>query len=236
MSPQSGNERQRNWILSFADLLSLLLCFMVMTFAMSNIARDQRTPVEAGAVNSIAKTIDWPGDELPSAAARLSADTTMPAPALDLDYVAAVLDTTLQAHRLLRETRVERADDRLVLAMPADLLFATGETKVADEALPPLEALARVLENLSNPVGILGHAGREPLPDGGEPSYWELSLARALAVADTLARSGLKRPIACYGLADSYLDGLPDDSEIEHQLIARRVDLVVYASPGDEHW
>lgn len=142
----------------------------------------------------------------------------------------------MQAHRLLRETRVERADDRLVLAMPADLLFATGETKVADEALPPLEALARVLENLSNPVGILGHAGREPLPDGGEPSYWELSLARALAVADTLARSGLKRPIACYGLADSYLDGLPDDSEIEHQLIARRVDLVVYASPGDEHW
>ena len=149
MSPQSGNERQRNWILSFADLLSLLLCFMVMTFAMSNIARDQRTPAEAGTVNSIAQTIDWPGDELPSAAARLSADTTMPAPALDLDYVAAVLDTTLQAHRLLRETRVERADDRLVLAMPADLLFATGETKVADEALPPLEALARVLENLS---------------------------------------------------------------------------------------
>ena len=149
MSPQSGNERQRNWILSFADLLSLLLCFMVMTFAMSNIARDQRTPVEAGAVDSLAQTVDWPGEEFPSAAARPSADTAMPSTALDLDYVAAVLDTTLQAHRLLRETRVERADDRLVLAMPADLLFATGETKVADEALPPLEALARVLENLS---------------------------------------------------------------------------------------
>ena len=111
-------------------------------------------------MDSLAQTVDWPGEEFPSAAARPSADAAMPSTALDLDYVAAVLDTTLQAHRLLRETRVERADDRLVLAMPADLLFATGETKVADEALPPLEALARVLENLSNPVGILGHAGR----------------------------------------------------------------------------
>lgn len=236
MSLASGNERQRNWILSFADLLSLLLCFMVMTFAMSNIALDQRTPAEAGTADSLAQTIDWPGNEFPSTAARLSADTTMPVPALDLDYVAAVLDTTLRAHWLLRETRVERADDRLVLTMPADLLFAPGETEVADEALPPLEALARALDNLSNPVGILGHAGREPLPDGGEPSYWDLSLARALALADTLARSGLKRPIACYGLADTYLDGLPDDLGIQRQPMARRVDLVVYASPGDQHW
>ena len=115
--------------------------------------------------------------------------------------------------------------------MPADLLFAPGETRVADEALPPLEALARALDNFSNPVGILGHAGREPLPDGGEPSYWELSLARALAVADALARSGLERPIACYGLADTHLNGLPDDLESQRQPTARRVDLVVYANP-----
>lgn len=231
MSLASGNERPRNWILSFADLLSLLLCFMVMTFATSNIARDQRAPGKAGTADSLAPTVDWPGGEPPLAAARSSADTTMPAPALDLDYVAAVLDTTLQAHRLLRETRVERADDRLVLTMPADLLFAPGETKVADEALPPLEALAGALDNLSNPVGILGHADREPLPDRGEASYWELSLARALAMAEILARSGLERPIACYGLADTAPVGLPDDLKSQRQPMALRVDLVVYASP-----
>ena len=42
MSLASGNERQRNWILSFADLLSLLLCFMVMIFATSPAIRERR--------------------------------------------------------------------------------------------------------------------------------------------------------------------------------------------------
>lgn len=232
MIVESGNERSRNWILSFADLLSLLLCFMVMTFAMTNIAREERQPAETEATRSLAETIARPGGNLPSADARSSAGRITPTRALralDLDYLAAILNTTLPTDRLFREVRVERTGDRLVLAMPADL-FTPGETRIADEAMPSLEALARVLNNLENPIDVLGRAGGEPLPAGEEASYWDLSLSRALAVAEVLASSGLARPVASYGLADAGPHELPDN---QREQMARRVDLVVYATAGE---
>lgn len=235
MIEESGNERSRNWILSFADLLSLLLCFMVMTFAMTNTAREQRQPAETEATRSLPEAIARPSDAW-SADVRFSADRSFPARAvraLDLDYLAAILDSTLPADRMLREVRVEVTGDRLVLAMPADLLFAPGEARIADEALPSLEALARVLNNLSNPIEVLGRAKAEPAPAGEEPLYWDLSLSRALAVTEFLASSGLIRPVASYGLADVAPYELPDNVQSQRERMAARVDLVVYATAGE---
>jgi chemotaxis protein MotB len=231
---EGGNERSRNWILSFADLLSLLLCFMVMTFAMTNSAREQRQPAETGASMSLAEPIARPGGD-PSSV-RFSANGITPARgfgALDLDYLAAILDTTLPADRMFREMRVQRTGDRLVLAMPADLLFAPGESRIADEAWPSLEALARVLNNLGNSIDVLGRADGEAALAVEESSDWELSLSRALAVAEFLASSGLVRPVAAYGLADPGPYELPDNVQSQREQMARRVDLVVYATAGE---
>jgi chemotaxis protein MotB len=117
--------------------------------------------------------------------------------------------------------------------MPGDLLFPAGEVRLPDEVRPALDALARVLGNFTNRISILGHADPEPVGDGADyPSDWELSLARALAVAETLEQAGLGRPVTCYGLADSRYDTLREMSESGRQSMARRVELVVYASAG----
>jgi chemotaxis protein MotB len=229
---ESGNEGQRSWILSFADLLSLLLCFMVMIFAMSNTQRDQRQPVETGALKMAVEANGRPEAEvIPTGAT----SGQRAAPSLDLDYLTALLSATFATERLLQQTRIERADDRLVVGLPSDLLFAPGETMIADEARPSLDLLARALGNVGNPLGILGHADGEPRPLGDKhTSNWELALARALTLAEALARAGLARPIACYGLADSRPDAIRESPESRREWVGRRVDLVIYASVGDE--
>jgi chemotaxis protein MotB len=234
MNGESANDAGRSWIVSFADLLSLLLSFMVMIFAMSNAERaPPQEPVETLAVETLAETVNWPERELPTAAARFSIERAKVGQALDLDYLAAVLETTLAADRLLGDTRIWRREDRLVLAIPTDVLFAPGEARLPEEVRPTLDALARVLGNVTNRISILGHADPEPVREGGDyPSNWELSLARALAVAESLERAGLGRPVACYGLADSRYDALREMSASRRRSMARRVDLVVYASAG----
>ena len=161
MSNDSDGGRQRNWILSFADLLSLLLCFMVMSFAVSKVERDQRHQ-PAPATETISETTGWPARGQPSA------DAAKPTRVLDLDYLAAVLGAIIAGDRVLQGTHIERSDDRLVLAIPGDILFAPGETRIADEARPSFDALARVLDSISNPIGVFGHADRQPLPTGDE--------------------------------------------------------------------
>jgi chemotaxis protein MotB len=234
MTGERDNGAGRSWIVSFADLLSLLLSFMVMIFAMSSVERaPPQEPVKTLAVETLAETVNWPERELPAAAARLSIERGKPTEALDLDYLAAVLETTLAADRLLRDTSIRRRENSLVLAIPGDLLFAPGEVRVPEEVRPALDALAHVLGNVTNRISILGHADPEPVGDGGDyPSNWELSLARALAVAETLEQAGLGRPVNCYGLADSRYDALQGTSESGRRSMARRVELVVYASAG----
>jgi chemotaxis protein MotB len=91
------------------------------------------------------------------------------------------------------------------------------------------------LKMSANPLGIFGHADGEPLPPAHEhPSNWELALARALTLAESLARSGLARPVACYGLADTRSGEIWENSESRRQWMVRRIDLVIYASTGDE--
>jgi len=234
MIGESDSEAGRSWIVSFADLLSLLLSFMVMIFAVSNVERAPlREPVETLAVETLAETVNWPERELPTAAARFSTERAKVTQALDLDYLGAVLETTLAADRLLGDLVIRRREDSLVVAMPGDLLFAPGEARLPEEVRPALDALARVLGNVTNRISILGHADPEPVREGGDyPSNWELSLARALAVAERLERAGLGRPVTCYGLADTRYDALREMSESRRRSMARRVELVVYASAG----
>jgi chemotaxis protein MotB len=234
MNGESDNDAGRSWIVSFADLLSLLLSFMVMIFAMSNVERAPlRESVETLAVETLAETVNWPTRELPTAAARFSTERARVARALDLDYLGAVLQTTLATDRLLGDIGIRRREDSLVLEVPGDLLFAPGEARLPEEVRPALDALARVLGNFPNRIGILGHADPEPVREGGDyPSNWELSLARALAVAERLEQAGLGRPVTCYGLADTRYDALREMSESRRRSMARRVELVVYASAG----
>jgi chemotaxis protein MotB len=192
-----------------------------------------REPIKTLGVDTLAETVNWPERELPTAAARFSTERARVVRALDLDYLGAVLQTTLATDRLLGDIDIRRREDSLVLEMPGDLLFAPGEARLPEEVRPALDALARVLGNFPNRIGILGHADPEPVREGGDyPSNWELSLARALAVAERLEQAGLGRPVTCYGLADTRYDALREMSESRRRSMARRVELVVYASAG----
>jgi flagellar motor protein MotB len=84
-----------------------------------------------------------------------------------------------------------------------------------------MTALAATLRHLDNRVELAGHA--EP----GEPaaphaSPWELSLLRALAVADLLREAGYERPLSERGYGSAGPSGT-----------GGRVDLVVRADAGD---
>ena len=148
--------------------------------------------------------MDWPGLRLPEAAAGYTVDGARPTPALDLDYLAEVLRTTLAKEPLLSTARIERHDERLLLALPEMLLFAPGTTDVSAAASAALARLTPTLRGIANRLVIDGHSDPDAVgPAGPYASNWELSLARALAVAHALTAAGLDRPIECYGFADS---------------------------------
>lgn len=213
------------WQLMFADLISLLLTFFVMLFAMNTI--------DLGKWNNVVATIATkPVPDGKGAATVVGAERNLAAMpsrfASHLDYLAGVLRAQLGTEPLLASALIARQDDRLVLSLPADLLFDSGRAELRPRATAALSALAGALRHIGNHVDVLGHADPNPIRGGAFASNWDLSLSRAAAVADGLRVAGYGRDLGVFGHGDGRLADVAEIESIERRYqLARRVDIVI---------
>ncbi len=220
------------WMVTFADLLSLLLAFFVLMFTMSSINQ--------GAWKAVADSL---ADRLqagePRTQARDLADANFPRAfepqAMDLDYLRVLMRQKGAEVELLSRTALRREDDRLVISLPADMLFLPGQAALTEEAQQATAVLGDVFRGIANRLEVEGHSDPVPLSGNGAfGSNWELSLARAIVVANTLRQAGYGYDIAAYGLADTrfYEPDALAQPEAARDTYSRRVDLIVRDQPA----
>lgn len=210
------------WMITLVDLISLLLTFFLMLFAMSvPSASNWREVVDSLARGLNAATAPSGGAPL---AERKPGSVTF-VRALDLAYLEAVLAEKIETDLVLAQGRLRREGDRLILSLPADLLFASGSAELSAEARRAARALAEAFQFIGNRVEVEGHADPRPIGSAAFASNWELSLARAEALAAALADAGYRRGVASFGLGDA--GAVPNELEDDAWRFARRVDLVI---------
>ena len=218
------------WMVVFTDLVSLMLTFFVLIFSMSSVKVDKwKEMTDALSQNlnpSITKSVT-------TATAKFNISTIFRKRAINLDYLTAVLERAVNQDPLLKRSLLMRLEDRLIIALPGDLLFQPGRAVMTERARDALFTLGGVLRNIGNQIGVNGHSDPVP-PQGGEyASNWELSIARAVAVTNALKRSGYTEDIIAYGYSDSLYSQLPDVTEEQKQAMGRRVDIMVLPNVGD---
>lgn len=220
------------WMITFADLLSLMLAFFVLMFTMSSINQGAWKAV----ADSLAQRLK---DGEPRTQARDLADAKFPRAferqSMDLDYLRAVLRQKGAEVELLARAGLRREDDRLVISLPADMLFLPGQATLTEGAAQATTVLGDVFRGVANRLEVEGHSDPEPLSGTGPfGSNWELSLARAIVVANTLRQAGYGHDIAAYGLADTryYEPDALAQPEAARDAYSRRVDLIVRDQPA----
>lgn len=218
------------WMIIFTDLISLMLTFFVLLFSMSLIKIDSWSDV----INSLKASLNASSTRvLTSATSGYSLPTVFQKGAINLDYLISVLKESISEDELLVNSQLMRLEDRLVIALPGDLLFQPGKASLDEEAKKALFNLGGVLRNVKNQIGINGHTDPKPLKSKNYTSNWELSIGRATAVANALQRSGYTEEIISFGYASSRFDELPELPEIERSALGRRVDIVIFPTVGD---
>ncbi|SMF68049.1 chemotaxis protein MotB [Tistlia consotensis] len=237
------------WMVTFTDLIALMLTFFVMLFAMMKVDDHQWQGLTA----SLARQLD--GVQGPTRAIpryERDSEATPLAPATDIDYLAALIGARLDARGDATAYRVERGVDSLIIRLPLRLAFAPGDSQPRAAAEASLAALAGTLRNLDNRVELAGYAGSDD-PSAPHASSWELSLLRAVAVAAILRKAGYDAPIAVrgYGAAPAPAgatgskataskatgdgptgDGPTGDGAAGDESAGGRVDLIIHADSG----
>ena len=218
------------WLITFTDLVSLMLTFFVLLFSMSSIRSEHWDSV----IDALSQSLNPSATRAHMAATSdFNIATLFRKRAINLDYLTSVLQDVYSKDELLSGNQLMRLDERLIVALPGDLLFEPGKAVLTEKAKLALFNLGGVLRNIGNQIGINGHTDPSPPTGGVYESNWELSIARAAAVANALRRSGYTDDIVAYGYASSRFNELPDMDEQERQALGRRVDIVVFPTVGE---
>lgn len=229
LMPKPLSEPNQAWMVTFIDLVSLMLTFFVLLFSMSNVKIDEWDKVTDSLSQSLKpvteKTVNTP-------TAVFNIGSIFRKRAIDLDYLASVMEEAVDEDPLLKNSVLMRLEDRLLLALPGDLLFGPGRAALTKAAQTALFNLGGVLRNIGNQIGVNGHSDPTPPAGGAYASNWELSIARAVAVANTLKRSGYPDDIVAFGYSDTRFGQLPDVSPARRLALGRRVDIVVFPTAG----
>jgi chemotaxis protein MotB len=178
----TGHGQSRTlWLYTLSDLMSLLLCFFVLLFAM--------TQTQKGDWQRVFGTVPQ-DDTAMTAEDRSDLEATRNAAALadarDANYLQALMTERMTQLSLDVPVTVSRVPDGVLLAMPAEDLFATGAARDGASLATELKPLAGLLASVPNALSIVLSSPRSASADA-----WRSSLARGQAFADALAQAGL---------------------------------------------
>lgn len=91
------------------------------------------------------------------------------------------------------ELKISLRSGRMVLVLPADVLFEPGKAKVGSKGRRGLLEVGAVLSSLvGRRFQVSGHTDADPIRVSGFASNWALSSARALEVVDLLIQAGMQ--------------------------------------------
>lgn len=224
----------RAWLVTFTDLISLLLTFFVLLFSMSNVSADKWAYLSTTLSRSLKPVVV---EQQPSPMThQFNIPTIIEPDATNLDYLSTVFEELMSKDEVLAKSMVTRLDDRLIIGLPGDVMFEPSIAEITETAQQAVFALSSILRNIDNQIGVNGYASSfagQASEKAQFTSDWELSIARAAAVANYLRRSGVSQNITAYGFANTRYTVQTDRPAVDHSA-ADRVDIVIFPSASKQ--
>ncbi len=221
------------WLITFTDAMALMLTFFVMMYSMSKPKEEIWNEISYGISSHFKQKEAAPYNRGSQDA--ISIDQVNTKKALQLDYVQSIVANSLKGKGIEKIALIQNSE-RLIISLPSELLFKSGQIEIGTEGTKMLFTLTGVLARLHNRVIVVGHSDPDPISAQTKGPYrtnWELSLARATSVAAKMRESGYVKEITVKGLSSGRFDELPEDIALsERKNLSRRVDIVVMNDDG----
>ena len=170
------------WMTTFADLMSLLMCFFVLLLSFSNMDRMKFKVVAGSLEKAFGIQKEMPIMEMPRGQEMLSRDfQTVP-----FDVQTKIMDMVSEeiASGVIE---AEPAPADLTLRIKDAIVFDLGRARIKPQFYPVLDKLGKIFVDLDLAVVVGGHTDNVPVRKGGEfDSNWELSAARAVNIVEYL--------------------------------------------------
>ncbi len=225
---------QDGWMTTYTDMVTLLLTLFVFLVGMSDLKKD--TPQRGAEMPELVLPTLPPlePEPEPEAADTALPDTappeTAPVPP-ELSWLidrAKELEAFVIDHKLQDQVRIERTERAILVQLRDGFLFASARAELTTDGVALVRRLAGFLAGLPGEIEVEGHTDPIPIATSRYPSNWELSAARAAAVARRLIDNGVPaRRLRAIGYADTR--PVASNATAEGRATNRRVTLLILA-------
>lgn len=230
---KGGHEEAENaerWLLTYADMITLLMAFFIMMYSMS-VLNLEKFNEAAFSIRSGFGGMMKGGKHLlrsePGSGSGISVIPHIFEHERPLNEVKAELTGYSEKNKITDSVSVSQEKRGVVVSISADnLLFAAGSAEIRSAAFPVLNQVAKKVKKLPNQIMIEGHTCNIPIHTQSYPSNWELSAARASSMVRYLAQRGVQPArLMAVGYGETR-PRMPNDTEA-HRAMNRRVDIVI---------
>lgn len=215
-------EEQEAWLITYLDMLTLLLVMLVIMLALAGKGEGQQSePAMVEATQQAA------GDQLVAlqpSASPIPSIVPLPAPAADTQQ-----DDTSEAKPDLAlgdDIEVIVNDGSISFRISSEILFGSGRAELEDAGLDVIDRLVPTLAAGGHRIIVEGHTDNLPIQTERFPSNLELSASRASSVVRYLQLAGIESTrLSATGYADTR--PLADNGDEQGRASNRRVELIM---------
>ena len=219
---EEEHENEERWLVSFADMMTLLFCLFMVLFAISSVNTSKFEALQkalqdafSGRILSGGKAVVQTGND--SKPEDPASEPPLPA----MTPLQALANTSVE-HQASKESKREDQDFRalkrridqlveregltgrvqttvrkrglVIELLTDDVFFDSGQAVLKPPAVNLLGKLGDVLSaERKHPIVVEGHTDSQPIATSQYPSNWELSGARASAVIRAFVSDGVPR-------------------------------------------
>jgi chemotaxis protein MotB len=180
---EHSEESDEIWLISYADLMTLLFCFFVLMYVFAIKDSKGQVQIKQELVKYFGGTYAPPYKELRDS-----------------------VSSSAKQFPFLENAIVAEDIDGVEITFRSALLFEVGQTELVGQAKEAIEVLTKILKIQSPNARVLvaGHTDDAPISTERFPSNWELSSARAATVVRIFIESGMSpSQLAAIGYAES---------------------------------
>jgi chemotaxis protein MotB len=230
---KKGGKPKSLWLVTFSDLMTLLLTFFVLLLSMSSMDQSFITQVTVHTAEL--------GFLTHRGAGRVSVKVKMVSQILerpwevmekrnrlkDLLFPDEELPHDVNRQTLEKNLKILERPEGVALVLTDKLLFPLGESELDDSAKQLLAQLVPVIKYLTAPVNIAGFTDNV---GGASKQNFRLSENRALAVLGFFSEHGVARPRMSVSAYGPFLPLAPNDTP-QGRAKNRRVEILLRTAP-----
>jgi len=239
------------WRTTFNDLMTLLMVFFVLIFAMSSIDLKKSTGLigslqsglgafEAGkrvdltvidvkpSTQEMENTVNNHREIYHDLLTNLKENTESVYNDEKIDNLTSDRPKKyLHALELLPGVETSYTDHGIYITLKEHILFHSGKADIHPNGIPVLNKIIDVVRPTKFKIRIEGHTDNVPIHTKQYPSNWELSIDRAVHVLKFFIQFGNISPKRLSAVGYGEVKPLVDNESAEHQATNRRVEIVL---------